>query len=72
MYCKQKVYRPSLWKTTEALRILGRPARAYLISPAQQDIAAIMRVVITGGCGFLGQTLARAILRRGQLVSHVN
>ena len=26
-----------------------------------------MKVVITGGCGFLGQCLAREILRRGQL-----
>lgn len=28
------------------------------------------RVVITGGTGFLGQNLARAILRRGQLLTH--
>ena len=30
------------------------------------------RVIITGGCGFLGQLLARTILRRGKLLSHVS
>ena len=29
-----------------------------------------MRVVITGGCGFLGQLLGREILRRGRLTTH--
>ena len=29
-----------------------------------------MRVVITGGGGFLGQALARSVLRRGQLLCH--
>ena len=29
-----------------------------------------MRVVITGGTGFLGQLLARSILKRGQLLTH--
>ena len=28
------------------------------------------RVVITGGCGFLGQALARSLLRRGSLLFH--
>ena len=30
----------------------------------------MLRVVITGGCGFLGQLLARAILQRDQLTVH--
>jgi len=29
-----------------------------------------MRVIITGGCGFIGQMLARSVLRRGSLVTH--
>lgn len=29
-----------------------------------------MRVIITGGCGFLGQMLARNILKKGSLISH--
>jgi nucleoside-diphosphate-sugar epimerase len=28
------------------------------------------RVIITGGCGFIGQLLARSILRRGKLLTH--
>ena len=30
-----------------------------------------MRVIITGGCGFLGQMLARSIVRRGTLTTHL-
>ncbi len=30
-----------------------------------------MRVVITGGCGFIGQLLARSVLRQGSLRTHV-
>jgi len=29
-----------------------------------------MRVVITGGAGFLGQSLARSLVRRGALLTH--
>ena len=29
-----------------------------------------MRVIITGGCGFIGQMLGRDILRRGRLLAH--
>mmetsp|Transcript_25556 Transcript_25556/g.83526 ORF Transcript_25556/g.83526 Transcript_25556/m.83526 type:complete len:368 (-) Transcript_25556:2297-3400(-) len=32
--------------------------------------SAPARVVITGGCGFLGQMLARSLLRRGTLCTH--
>ena len=28
------------------------------------------RVIVTGGCGFLGQMLARSIIKRGRLVAH--
>ena len=28
------------------------------------------RVVITGGCGFLGQLVGRALLRKGQILTH--
>ena len=31
-----------------------------------------MRVIITGGTGFIGQLVAREILRRGALRSHVS
>ena len=33
-------------------------------SKAQQAVA--MKVLITGGCGFIGQVLAREILQRGE------
>ncbi len=32
--------------------------------------SAAMRVVITGGCGFIGQMVARSVLRRGKLLTH--